>query len=256
MRRVLIGYTGFVGGNLVHQADFDGRFNSRNSAELEGRHCDELVIAAAPAAKWIANREPEQDLATIRHLCDRLASVHADRVCLISTVDVYPDPAGVDENTLVDQDACHLYGRHRLLLEDFVRSRFDTRVIRLPGLFGCGLKKNIIFDYLNGNDTDKVDTRNVFQFYSLEHLWDDIQRMDESGIDLLNLATEPIVTADIARVCTGRDIVNEVLDVPVNYDMRSIHAEAFSGRDGYLYNRAAVLDDLKSFVCAYGETGK
>ena len=255
MTAALLGYPGFVGGNLHRQAPFDGLYNSKNIDAIRGRRFELVVISAAPAAKWIANREPEQDLATITALCDLLETFQADQAILISTVDVYPAPVGVDERSPIDREACQHYGRHRLLLEDFVRERFDAYVARLPGLFGQGLKKNVIFDYLNDNETNKIDTRNVFQFYSLEHLWDDIQRMLSQDIRLLNFATEPVVTADVARVCTGREIINEILDRPVRYDFRSTHAQAWGGRDGYLYSRQQVLDDLERYVASVRKAG-
>ena len=41
------------------------------------------------------------------------------------------------------------YGKDRLWLENKVSDSFDSLVIRLPGLYGKGLKKNFLYDYIN-----------------------------------------------------------------------------------------------------------
>ncbi len=47
--------------------------------------------------------------------------------------------------------------------------------MRLPGLYGPGLKKNVIFDFLHDNDVHKIDSRGVFQFYDTTRLWRDLE---------------------------------------------------------------------------------
>src|ERR1041384_190726 len=97
--RALIGHTGFVGSNLARQTRFDATFNSSNIDTIAGRELDLLVISGVRAEKWIANANPEQDRAGIDRLLDALKSVKASRVVLVSTVDVFVPPIGVDEDT-------------------------------------------------------------------------------------------------------------------------------------------------------------
>jgi hypothetical protein len=59
MSSALIGHTGFVGGNLRRQGSYDELYNSKNIESIAERSFDLVVSAGAPAAKWIANREPE-----------------------------------------------------------------------------------------------------------------------------------------------------------------------------------------------------
>jgi hypothetical protein len=48
----LIGYTGYVGGNLRAQADFTDFYNTANISELAGKHYDTTVVCAgAPGFK-------------------------------------------------------------------------------------------------------------------------------------------------------------------------------------------------------------
>src|SRR5438046_1711102 len=113
MRSGLIGYTGLVGGNLLRQASFQDLYNSRNIEEIAGRRYDLLVCAGAPASKWLANRDPEGDRRSLGRLMNALGQVQADRVVLISTIDVFPDSCLVDEGAEPDGSRQQPYGRHR-----------------------------------------------------------------------------------------------------------------------------------------------
>src|SRR5688572_29777083 len=121
MAEALIGYTGFVGGNLAAQHAFTHGYRSRDIGDITGRNFDLIVCAGMPAEQWRANQEPEADRASLTRLVNALARARASRFILISTVDVYPTPVGVDEDTPIDETALQPYGVHRLLLERFVR---------------------------------------------------------------------------------------------------------------------------------------
>lgn len=58
MKSALIGYTGFVGNNLIGQAHFDDLYNSKNIGDACDREYDLLVCAAPSAEKWKANLDP------------------------------------------------------------------------------------------------------------------------------------------------------------------------------------------------------
>src|SRR5262245_46438716 len=153
MKTGLIGYSGFVGSNLRRQATFKRLYNSQNFREMEGRHFDLLVCAGVSASKWIANRAPEEDRRRIEELTSVLATTRVDEFVLISTSDVYPDPgAGGDEKPIIDPGSNSSYGRYRYELEQWAQTTFPTcRIVRLPALFGPGLKKNALFDLIHNN---------------------------------------------------------------------------------------------------------
>ncbi|HEY7697361.1 MAG TPA: NAD-dependent epimerase/dehydratase family protein, partial [Vicinamibacteria bacterium] len=244
----LIGHTGFVGGNALKQRTFDDTYNSSNIEEIEGRRYSLVVCAGAPGAKWRANREPDRDLRSIERLMSSLERVSTEHFVLISTVDVYPNPVGVDEDTEIPEGEGSSYGRHRLLLERFVQSHFPSTVMRLPGLFGSGLKKNVIYDLLHDNQLDAISPESVFQFYPLARLMDDTERVLQSGVSLVNFATEPTSVRTIAVEAFGFDFRNENAPPPVRYDTRTKHAAAFGGRGPYLCDSADVLRYLREFV--------
>ena len=249
MTAALIGHTGFVGQNLASQGTFDARYNSRNIEQIRGKHYDLIVCAGAYAAKWKANQDPEADALAIEKLTGPLGDVKAGRFVLISTVDVYSRPEMVDEDTPVDPLTATPYGRHRRELEAFCNTRFDACVLRLPALFGPGLKKNVIHDLLLDHQVENIHPDGVYQYYGLAHLWRDLNMALERGLKVLNLACEPIPTRELALRCFGRELSSYPSAAPALYDFRSKHAPLWGGQPfGYLYSKERVLQEIRAFV--------
>jgi hypothetical protein len=167
---------------------------------------------------------------------------------LISTVDVYRCSLGADEQTPVTREGLCAYGLHRYELEEFVRSRFASLIVRLPGLFGQGLKKNIIYDFLNGNNTAAIHQASVFQFYDLAWLWADINLARDAGLPLVHFATEPLSVREIALEVFDSQFSNEPASQPARYDLRTCYDRLFGGQRGYLRERGQVLDAMRDFV--------
>ena len=245
MKSALIGHTGFVGSNLRQAVQFDVLVNSSNVDELRGRRFGLVVCAGARAEKWKANRDPAADLAGIERLASVLREVRAERFVLVSTVDVFEAPAGLDESA--PADARHAYGRHRRMLEQLCAERFNAQVLRLPGLFGPGLKKNTLYDLLHENEVEKIHPQSTYQFYDVRALWDDAEKAHATGIRLLHLATEPLAMGEIAARCFSREL-RAPAGAPARYDVRSRHADLWGGRGGYVRSREEVLRGLERFV--------
>ena len=247
-RTALIGHTGFVGGNLAKQRPYSASFNSSNIADIAGQTFDTIVCAGVQAVKWKANKDPDTDWAGIEKLLQPLRSVTAKRFILISTIDVYANPNGVTEDTAPSLEN-HAYGRHRVKVEEFVRDRFaEHHIIRLPGLFGEGLKKNVIYDLLHDNCLDAIQPLSSFQYYDLRYLTSDLDRVVTEGIRVLNLATEPIMTKDIIDNFAPGKIVGTNAGGPVHYDFRSKYDTLWGCRGGYLYDAATVLREIGEFM--------
>ena len=255
MTSALIGHTGFVGGNLARAHRFDHHFNSRNFRDMAGRRFDLAVCAGLTAAKWLANRDPSADWSRIAALADILARVDADKFMLISTIDVYPEPVDVDETTAIDIHSGHAYGRHRLKFERFVAERFPgSQVLRLPALFGPGLKKNVLFDLINGQLLDAINPDSRFQWYDIAGLWRDIERFMASGMLLANLVTEPIATRDIlTRYFPDRQVGAKA--AAVVYDVGTVHAGLFGGRGRYVRGGTDVLEQIGAYLRSVSAKG-
>ena len=301
----LVGDTGFVGSNILAQAGdfFSGRYNSRNISLAFGTRPELLVYAGVRAEKYLADRFPERDLAGICEAFSNIEAIDPKRVVLISTIDVFPEPVGVDETSAVDPEGLSPYGADRFRLEELVRrSGRESLIVRLPALYGRNLKKNFIFDmirvvpalltkrrlaelserdpgvrehYRDRGDgffectaksreeldalrraferigfsaAEFTDSRAAFQFYNLAFLWGHIRRALGEGIGLLHLAAEPVGTAELFRFVEGKEFRNELSGKIPHYDFRTVHADRWGGRNGYLFGREFVLEDVKRFV--------
>lgn len=309
----LVGSTGFVGSNIAAGGTVDRLYHSTDVGEAFGTRPDVLIYAGLRAEKFLAEKFPEKDLESIRTAENNITQIAPEKLVLISTIDVYEDPFHATEN--VPAKGCGYYGKHRAMLEEWVRQQYpDALIIRLPGLFGKGIRKNFIYDYIHYipfllNETkyaqllsdeprletfyfrnekgfyqcrelaaeergqlremfeklgfsalNFTDSRGLFQYYFLSHLYDDIFTAMDNNIKVLNITTEPVRISEIYSYLTGGEFVNEIAPAPPCYDVRTIWYEAFGGfaadgqetenreKGGYLYSREQVLKEIRRFV--------
>ena len=301
----LVGCTGFVGSNIYAAGGMDRGFHSTNIEEAYGLKPELLIYAGLRAEKYLANREPERDMELILQAEENIGKIAPKKLVLISTIDVFKEPVGVDETSPVICGGLGAYGLNRYRLECFVRETYpDALIIRLPGLFGQNIKKNFIYDmihiipfmlkedkFLELADRDLslreyysrqpngfyrcrellpeekkllkqkfkaleftalhfTDSRSVYQFYPLSRLWADIQIALAQGILLWHPATEPVSAAEVYGHVTGEAFKNELAGTPAVYDYRTVYAETFGGKDGYLCSKEQVLEEIAGFVSA------
>lgn len=147
MKDLLVGSTGFVGGNLMVSHDFSMALHSRDIQEGYGAHPDLAVYAGVPAAMYLANQDPEADLAVMAQARENIRRIAPKQLVLISSIAVYKDSRGKDEDSPMEQEGLAPYGANRLQLEQWVRQDFPRAlIVRLPALYGKGLKKNFLYD--------------------------------------------------------------------------------------------------------------
>ena len=249
MSDALIGCTGFVGSTLLKQFPFEKLYRSTNIIEISGQKYDLVACAAAPAQKWIANREPAADRQKIEGLIAHLKTVQCNTFVLISTVDVFKNPIGVNEDMPIDEADLHPYGLHRRLLEKFVENHFpDHLIIRLPGLVGPGLRKNVIFDFLNNNNLHAIDSRGIFQFYPMVNLWYDIQTSLQEKLKLVHLTAAPVSVAEIAEAGFGKTFNQPQSNPPAVYDFQTKHAVLFGAQGAYQYSKRETLQAVRGYA--------
>lgn len=249
VREALIGYTGFVGGNILAQHSFASLYNSKNSEEIQGQEFDLVVSAGVSAVKWLANKEPENDRAGIARLIENLKKIKTKKFVLISTIDVYSTTADVDEGTVIDKGTLAPYGKHRRELEEFVANNFDALIVRLPGIYGPGMKKNPLFDLLHESYT-YIHHASQLQFYDLRNIWADITSALDKKLKLVNFVTEPVTLKEIADQVFHVDISTMENGQPQHYDIRTKHGAEWGNVKSYLYTKEAVLAGISSFVAS------
>lgn len=146
---LLVGSTGFVGGNLAAKHAFAQARHSSDIGQSYGTKPDLCVYAGIPAAMFLANADPEADLDVMRDARENIRAIAPKQLVLVSSIAVYPDSRSCTESDLPDPFDADLpaYGRNRRTLELWVREDFpDALIVRLPALYGIGLKKNFLFD--------------------------------------------------------------------------------------------------------------
>lgn len=145
---LLVGSTGFVGGNLLAKHTFAAECHSSDITAQYGTRPDLCVYAGVPAAMFLANADPEADLAVMRAARENIRQIAPKRLVLISSIAVLADSRGVYEDSPVqDTEGLPAYGKNRLQLERWVREDFpDALIVRLPALYGAGIRKNFLFD--------------------------------------------------------------------------------------------------------------
>lgn len=245
----LVGHTGFVGSTLKKQHHFDAFFRSTDIHTIANHEFNLVVCAGAPAKKWLANQSPVEDRESIEKLISALSRVCCEKFVLISTVDVFSDPIGVDESSSIETNGLHPYGLHRRELEEFVEQQFHSSLIlRLPGLVGPGLRKNIIYDIHNNNDVLKIDSRSIFQFYPMVNLWADLQKALGLGISLLHLTAEPLSVRQVSEEGFGIPFDNPISDRPPSYDFQTELAGQMGGEGRYTYSKRESLQAVRAYA--------
>ena len=234
--KALIGHTGFVGSNLLKQAEFDRCYNSKNIEEIIDEQFELVVCAGVSSIKWKANKSPKEDFQQIQRLIENLEATKFKRLILISTIAVYDNPAD------------NAYGCNRLYLETYLKNNFDNvSIVRLPSLFGSGLKKNAIYDLINKDEQFLPHQDSTFQYYCLDTLWQDIQTMQSANIKTLNISTEPIVFRDILKLFQSNYLCSDSNKI-VHEDMHSAHAAVWGKQKPYLYDRIEIISNLERFI--------
>ena len=146
----LVGYTGVVGSNLHTKYKFDKIANSKDVKKMYGDCPDILVYSGVTGTKWYANAQEKADREVIESAILNIKEINPRKLVLISTVDVYDSLDRKDEDYLSNLTELHIYGRHRMELEQWVRNNIPSyHIVRLPAIFGENLRKNFICDLID-----------------------------------------------------------------------------------------------------------
>lgn len=251
-KNAVIGYTGFIGSHIQDhlEGSFD-RYNSKNIHEIHGKEYDIVYLAGLPATKWMINKDPESDITNMLSLQFHLLQANISRVILISTIDVYDSKKQLQDEqiTKVSEDS---YGKHRYIMEEWIRINYSTQnkkyhIIRLPALFGVGLKKNIIYDLIHNNTISNINPYTFYQWYNVSDLMSDIKYAIIHNIDTLNLFSEPIWTLELVKECfPAHNITNNNCPSTTVYNYKTKYSPSMNG---YAYNNKDIIfNGIKDYL--------
>jgi len=257
MKNALIGYTGFVGSTLLNSDwVFDDMFNSSNFTDMTGKIYETVVCAGFSAAKWIANKSPKKDIEAISRLLSVVKTIKAKRFILISTIDVYPNPVLVTEEQVPIRGVGEPYGKHRLEIENFVRNQFKCfQIVRLPALFGSGLRKNYIFDLITRDRVEYINPNSFLQWYPMSRFPGDLKLIANSDVPLINIAVEPVKTEDIVSTFFPDIKIVPKYSCPFYYDMRTINPHVLGGEGHYHFSADESLMAMKQYLALVASRG-
>ena len=245
--KIIIGNTGLVGTTLCESINFDLKFNSTNLSDFPNIVKDgaELYLTCLPATKWLVNKNVTGDFENLINILNVIKGKKYSKVILISTIDVYNNsPLKSNESNPPLIQSLN-YGSNRYLFEllckDFLMTD-EFRIFRLPALFNKHIKKNILFDLINNNNVEQVNSNSTFQWYNLDKLWSDINLYSKEYPEetLFNLFTEPILTSDIVKMFPQH--MDKVQNGPtIAYDYQTKFG-------GYIDKKDNVLEEIKKFI--------
>ena len=153
----LIGFSGFVGSNILKYLSINSVlcYNSKNIHEISNKVFDTVYCCGLYAEKWKINLDSNTDVESIKNLQNYLSTIKCNKFILISTIDVLDTTIPQNEDGYIYSN--HSYGKNRLMMENWCKNNFkNCYIIRLPALFGNGIKKNALFDLLNDNNIEKI----------------------------------------------------------------------------------------------------
>ena len=242
MKVGLVGHSGFIGSNLLKFIPNATLLTRERLMERKTLCFDELFIAAPNADKWQINQYPHFDLENINQLLQNLEHVSAKYCTLFSTIDVYEPDFPITENSPVLSGMS--YGANRAYFERRLQTLFQyVNVRRLGGLFGPGLKKNVIYDAINLR-TSYLKTSNPesrFQYMSIKTALE--ISLDErfKDTELVNIVGEPMTLAELLPEYSHYFSNQAKL---VNYDVHTIK----NFDKNYFVGKNQLLSEIQTYI--------
>jgi nucleoside-diphosphate-sugar epimerase len=233
MRVVVIGASGFVGSAfcrlLATQPGVELiAINRSNYAQHRGQPSDLVIEAACNSKKFLADQDPVAEFdASVTHRLRTLQDFPAPLHVHLSSVDVYSDltsPANTREDSPIDLSTTSRYGLHKLLAEQLVRG-YASRwlILRLAGMVGPNLRKNPVYDLLNGQPL-RIHPDSQYQFLHTDDVaataWELIQR--GLSAQIFNLAGDGLISPREIAALANREMNLSLL--PPNASPRIVNA--------------------------------
>jgi nucleoside-diphosphate-sugar epimerase len=177
-----------------------------------GSTFDIFINANGNSSKIVASRQPIDDFdASVRSVRRTLLDFQIGVYVYLSSCDVYADcssPATTREELAGDPTGQSTYGFHKWLAEECVRHDANRWLIfRLGGMVGPGLRKNAIFDILNGGPV-WLDPESRLQFMSTDVVAATVLELVDRQIhgNIFNLCGDGTVRIADAITWSGQEI--------------------------------------------------
>ncbi len=218
-----------VGSGFARYCERTGKpfkvIHRENYAVHVGQSCNLLVNANGNSSKILSRRDPKQDFeASVSSVRASLADFRYKRYVHVSSCDVYPDcssPESTKEELSLNPSEQTPYGFHKLLAEQCVQHVADDwLILRCGGFVGPGLKKNAIYDILQGGPLF-LDADSELQFLHTDRAAEIVFRLIDLGIrrEIFNLCGKGLVKLKDVIELTGTPVFVNPQSPKVRYEV-------------------------------------
>lgn len=255
----IIGNTGFVGYNIIHNSNIhiSEFYNSKNIQNMNNEY-NIILFCGLSGNVGYTNANHDKDRENVNFFINKLKTIKCNTFILISTVNVYPilNSRHTEDKILDINESIDSYGKHRLEFEKFIMETYTNHhILRLPSIYGERLKKGVLFDLLHQNYLEGICVDDKIQFYDLSNLNDDIEYIRNNDIKILNLVSEPICVRDIINTVF---LDYKIIDSQLQHNDGVIHTKkrpcnhldicSKYFENGYMYNSTISMTKIKQFI--------
>jgi len=248
---IIIGGEGFVGSAYQRYCQQNNLnylvINRGNYQHYIGEKCDVLINANGNSKKFLGKENPLQDFdESVRSVRRSLIDFSAHKYIFLSSCDVYPDcsnPDSTREDNIIDISRQSPYGFHKYLAEQCViHCHSDWLIFRMGGFVGEGLKKNAIFDILQGEKL-WLHPDSALQYIHTDVAARVVMEIIQKGY-----------TQEIFNLCgNGLIKLQEAIDrtqsqVKVNLDLNPVYYEVSIDKIQQIVNIPSTRDTVLDFV--------
>lgn len=256
MVNFILGGRGYVGSAYARLMDRLGLehvvLTRDNYADHAGQACDVFINANGNSKKFLADSDPKGEFnASVNSVVASLEDFKSKRYVLLSTGDVYPQqdrPELTVESQAIDTRRVSRYGLHKYIAEEIVRAVHPSwLVLRMGGFVGPGMKKNAIYDILNGPQV-WLHCDSELQFISTDRAAELIWAVVEKGVvnETINIGAEGVV-----RIGDIHNRVNS--SIPFTTNPRKVRFELDLGKfRGILGPLPKSIDEVDRFLGKLG----
>ncbi len=238
----ILGANGFIGSHLVSVFPDAVRI-TRESSLIRGK-IETLFIAAPTSRKYQVNRFPSEDLVDVNNILKLIhSSNRIDNIVLVSTIDVY---SNLESSSEISECKSELsYGGNRHFLETQLSLLgSNLKVCRTGGLFGRGIKKNLIHDLVNRRTEFLLDynMESTYQWLPVDFFIKELLDFSHSELSLKNIVGEPISVKAVVQAGGFK------FDFSMNGELKSYDVISNHAFNGYSLNSEAVLCELNQYL--------
>jgi len=196
----VLGYNGFIGSNVLEVL-------KQNFSVNESDKYDFLVNCAGFSKMYEGNKNPDKMRNVEDSILEKINGISFDKIIHLSTIyiEVYP------------QD---VYSRIKVEMEDKILSKYENAtVLRLGGVLGKGLKKNVVFDLIT-NGPLYVTSDSFYNYISAYEIANIISYLINNPIaGIINVgSSKSISVADIANILKKNPIYGNKKET-INFDI-------------------------------------